>query len=278
MPRTQRRTRAAVITLSAVVLASMLLTSCTALDGDRALPAPTRAAGTVAPTPTDEAVRTPGPDATAEAQDVPTGTVVAETDAVSKSRETSVHVRVVANEDGGYDAQFSDYRTTKPQRMTAEFRRSADYGQPWAESVGQVTWQADMDPPTSVSLGQAGVHPDWLHAVVLVPAASEDGTSDADRPWVGTVLAVGALRWDLPQPYHGLRAAAGAARPGAWGRTSEHDGVPVTYRVARGDDIETVAERFGLTEDQLAWLNPTLTLGGAQLYEDTALNLDPTAR
>lgn len=266
------------------LLAALLLSGCTAFGGTSDVPEPTRS------TATDSAVQgrgtgaTPEADADADAtasdasQAVPTGTVVAETDAVSKTGETSIHVRVVANEDGSYDAQFSGYRTTNPQPMTVEFRRSADYGAPRTQAVGQVTWQADTEAPAGVGLSEAGAHPDWLHTVVLVPAESPEGQSDADRPWVGAVLAVGTLQWNIPQPYPNLRATAGKDRPGAYGTVSDRDGVPATYRVASGDDTATVAERFGLTRPQLQWLNPTLALLGNELYEGSALNLDPAAR
>lgn len=260
-----------------VVVTALLLTGCTAFGGDGAVPKPTRTAAADSRTQVD-AEAEPTETATPTKQAVPTGTVVAETDAVSKSRETSMHVRVVANEDGGYDAEFSDYRTTNPQPMTVEFRRSADYGDPEAEGIGQVTWTKDIDAPAGVGLSQAGAFPDWLHTVVLVPAASTDGQSDADRPWVGTVLALGTLQWNLPQPYPELRVTAGAERPGAYGAVSDRDGRPATYRVVQGDETATVVERFGITQDELQWLNPTLTLTGSQLYEGSALNLDPAAR
>lgn len=259
------------------IVAALLLTGCTASGGDDAVPEPSRTTTADSRTPVD-ADAAPDTTATPTKQAVPTGTVVAETDVVSKSRKTSMHVRVVANEDGGYDAAFSDYRTTDPQPMTVEFRRSADYGDPRDSAVGQVTWTKDTDVPAGVGLSQAGAYPDWLHAVVLVPAASADGQSDADRPWVGTVLALGTLRWNLPQPYPDLKVTAGKDRPGAYGAVSNRAGRPATYRVAQGDETATVAERFGITQDELQWLNPTLTLTGSRLYEGSALNLDPAAR
>lgn len=272
-----RTTATAVAGVVGTIVAALLLTGCTAFGGDDTVPTPTRTASADAQTSVDGDA---GPTATATPtqQAVPTGTVVAETDAVSKSGATSMHVRVVANEDGGYDAQFSDYRTTEPQPMTVEFRRSASYGDPRDSAIGQVTWTKDTNAPAGVGLSQAGQYPDWLHVVVLVPASSPEGQSDADRPWVGTVLALGTLQWKLPQPYPDLRVTAGADRPGAYGAVSDRDGRPATYRVVQGDETATVAERFGITQDELQWLNPTLTLTGSELYEGSALNLDPAAR
>ena len=256
------------------VLVGLLLTGCTAFGGDDDVPEPTRRA----------AERTPAADPSTGTEQVrteqalPAGTVVAETDAVSQSGDTAVRVRIVANGRGRFDAQLSDYRTTNPQPMTLEFRRSAEYGDTWdSASMGTITWQADAAVPATVSLAEAGSWPDFLRAVVLVPAAS--GADDSDRPWVGSVLAVGALSWRLPAPFPDVHVTVGADRPGAYGTVDDRDGVPSRYRVAHGDDHTTVAERFGITVPELQWLNPTMEVrGDGWLYEDTTLNLDPATR
>lgn len=271
------------------LLAALLLTGCTAFSGDDPLPTPT---GHAAPTTTATPRAAEGPDGTSQTvtdrQAVPAGTVVAETDAVSRSGETAVHVRVVANDRGDFTAELSGYRTTQPQPMSLEFRRGlAQPGDGWdGAALDRVAWAADEQPPATVTLADAGAYPDWVHSVVLVPAASDSG-DDADRPWVGTVLGVGALQWSIPDPHPDLRVVAGAARPGAYGYAFDAadealtgtTGTPVRYRVTRGDDRATVLERFGLTSDELDWLNPRLEgTSRDSLIEGDDLNLDPAAR
>lgn len=271
-----RGTRTAVIAVTGTVLTGMLLTGCTAFGGDDELPEPTRRAAvdgggrTTTPEPSTEPVTT--------ALSVPAGTVVADTDVVSKSGETSIHVRVVADGDGTFDAQLSGYRTSQPQPMTIEFRRATvDGPDPSGFRAGVVQWDTGVAPPTSVSLADAGPTPDFLHSVTLVPAPS--GGDDSARPWVGTVLAAGALDWDLPDPYPGLRVVAGPQRSGAQGWVHDDAGVPTSYQVATDDEQSAVADRLGLTLAQLRWLNPTLQTGVVdRLITDTDLNLDPARR
>jgi len=275
------------------LLAALLLTGCTAFGGDDPLPTPTGHAapsGTATPLGDDDSKS--DTDGTAETvterQAVPTGTVVAETDAVSASGETAIHVRVLANDRGTFDAHLSGYRTTRPQPMALEFRRgAAEPGDGWdGAALDRVAWTADEQAPATVSLADAGTHPDWLRSVVLVPAQSVDG-DDTDRPWVGTVLAVGALRWSIPNPYPDLRVTTSVARPGAYGYAFDAsdqvlagtDGTPVRYRVTKGDDRTTVLERFGLTSDELDWLNPRLEDSSRdRLVEGVDINLDPASR
>lgn len=272
-------TRTATIAVAGTALAALLLTGCSAFGGDDPLPKPTRQSSV------DGSGQTPAPDPTTNVQQVstpqvlPAGTVAAETDVVSKSGDTRIHVRVVANANGTFDAELSGYRTTKPQWMSLEFRRSGVNGDdPSGYRTGVVIWGPDIEPPTSVSLEDAGPTPDFLHSVALVPAASDSG-DDSARPWVGSVLAVAPLHWNIPDPYPGLHVTVGAPRSGAAGSVHDRDGAPTSYQVASDDAQKTVAERFGLTVAELRWLNPTLqTAADGKLIADTDLNLDPDAR
>lgn len=285
------RTRTRGATAVALVGAStLLLTGCSLFGDDAPLPAPT---GHAAPS----ASATPAPvegsaaaDDTAQPvaapQAVPAGTVVAETDAVSKSGDTAVHVEVVANDHGTFDAELSGYRTTQPQPMSLEFRRTAQYGDGYdGRAVSTTRWGAQAQPPAVVSLSAAGADPDWLRTVVLVPDQS-DG-DDSDRPWVHKVLAIGTLSWSIPDPEPDLHVTLGEARPGAYGYAFDAadetlrgtTGTPVSYRVNQGDDLITIAKRFGVTVAQLRWLNPQMeTEGDDWVIKGTLLNLDPATR
>lgn len=283
------RARAAVV-VALVGTSALLLTGCSLFGDDAPLPKPT---GHAAPS----ASATQGPvdgsgttgdtaQPVAAPQAVPAGTVVAETDAVSKSGDTSIHVRVVANDHGTFDAQLSGYRTTQPQPMSVEFRRTAQFGDGYdGRAVATTRWDAQAQPPGTVSLSDAGADPDWLRTVVLVPVQS-DGDDD-DRPWVQKVLAIGTLSWSIPDPEPDLHVTLGAARPGAYGYAFDADdqtlrgttGTPVAYRVNEGDDQTTIAERFGITVEQLQWLNPQMPTSGKDwVLAGSWLNLDPATR
>lgn len=279
------RTTKSITTAAVFGTTAVLLAGCSVFGGSDPVPAPTdRAVASASPTaPSDGAVR-----AAKATQSVPTGTVVAETDAVSTSGETRVHVRVVATDRGTFEARLSGYRTTNPQPMTIEFRRHAAPGDgPDGRAVGSTTWGqfAGDDLPDTVSLLDAGSDPSWLHVVVLVPAPQQDASSDM-RPGVGSVLAVGSLTWSIPDPYPKMAVTDGTARPGAYGYALDHDSMPMAagarplaYRVAHGDEQLVVAERFGITVDELHWLNPQMQVGpDGWLLEDALLNLDPATR
>lgn len=280
-----RGSRTAAVAATGAVLVGLLLSGCTASGGDDSLPQPTGRSALDGSGTRSDATRSPAPTSTAGAQPVAAkpatvaaGTVVAEADAVSRSGDTAIHVRVVARGDGFFDAQLSGYRTTVPQPMTIEFRRSAAYAdEDDLGAIGSTTWTPATGLPDTVSLAAAGSDPSWLRDVVLTPAPS--GGDDSARPWVGSVLALGALSWTIPDPYPDLHVTVGKDRPGAYGIVFDHDGVPGSYRVAHGDEQVTVAERFGITVDELRWLNPTMQVrSGGWIYENTDLNLDPTTR
>ncbi|MEJ1230337.1 MAG: hypothetical protein WDM88_06495 [Galbitalea sp.] len=56
-------------------------------------------------------------------------------------------------------------------------------------------------------------------------------------------------------------------------------GGPKSYLVASGDVTAVVAQRFGISVEDLIWLNSNLEVFGDQqyLYEGTTLNLDPNS-
>lgn len=266
--------------LGATAVAALVLSGCSLFGGDDSVPAPTRTSAAALDGRTDgtpEPVPTPTPTSV-----LPVGTVAAETDVVSKSGDTRLHVRVVQRADGVFAAELSDYRTTNPQPMSIEFRhRTAHWGDGEGGVVrGSLEWDTSSGPPNSYTL-DAGTRPDYLESVVLVPVAGVDPSEGfaTERPWIGSVLAVGALDWDIPDPYPHLRVTVGDARPGAYGTVQDVDGTPTWYRVSHGDDLITVSERFGVTPEQFEWMNPYLELTGDRwLTEDDVLNVSPANR
>lgn len=272
-----RRTRTIAALGATAAMTLLLVGGCSLSHGDDPVPAPTR---TAALGPDDAATQLPEPTPTPTPVLAP-GTVAAETDVVSRSGETSVHVRVVQRADAQFDVELSDYRTSDPQPMSVEFRhRTAHWGDGNGGTVrGWVQWDA-AEPPKSYTL-DAGTRPDYLASVVLVPVAETDPPEGfaTERPWIGSVMAVGALDWRLPEAFPDLRVTPGDARPGAYGSVRTIDGTPTAYAVSSGDEPATVAERFGITVEELAWLNPFLVIDGQDgLLDDTTLNLDPAAR
>ncbi|GGI48289.1 hypothetical protein GCM10010932_29770 [Agromyces flavus] len=95
---------------------------------------------------------------------------------------------------------------------------------------------------------------------------------------LGSVVATAQLTWDLPDMNQGLELVDRGTADGARGAvTVGSDGTPSTYRVARGDTPEGITERFGITMEDLEWLNPD-RLTTRLVLADLTINLSRDAR
>lgn len=95
---------------------------------------------------------------------------------------------------------------------------------------------------------------------------------------LGSVVASAPLTWELPQAFPGLQVVDHGSSEGARGLAgSNESGSPLTYRVASGDAADAIAARFGITIDELRWLNPDRE-PGRFILADSTLNLARDAR
>ena len=90
-----------------------------------------------------------------------------------------------------------------------------------------------------------------------------------------TPRAVGTITWDVPDTRPGLLAVDTGSRFGAGGATATTDGAPISYRAVAGDTLNDIADRFGITVDDLGFLNP---LTSRQLQAGDDLNLQVALR
>ena len=133
--------------------------------------------------------------------------------------------------------------------------------------------------PSTAPLGYVG-NPSYLGTrVTYSSVASPDGVPVELGP--GKVLAVDTIRWSIPERATNVHPVDGGARAGAAGRVPETtpSGAPARYVVAAGDTFDGVAQRFGITSQDLLWLNPSGRAydGALNLLQDQSLNLDPQA-
>ncbi|NEN04715.1 LysM peptidoglycan-binding domain-containing protein [Diaminobutyricibacter tongyongensis] len=94
-------------------------------------------------------------------------------------------------------------------------------------------------------------------------------------------IATAPLTWTLANPRPSLRPTDFGARSGARGVVTSNSGVPASYLVAVDDTYTDIAARFGISIDDLEYLNPGWTQAdyahpGA--ISGTHLNLDPAKR
>lgn len=116
-----------------------------------------------------------------------------------------------------------------------------------------------------------GDDPSFLDGAVI-GMALHDGT-DCGR----TILARAPFTWSIPDMRPGLSVVDSGPAGGAHGTvTTDEDGLPVEYTVASGDVYSAIADRLGISVDDLDYLNPFRQADGA--IADEVLNLDRANR
>jgi hypothetical protein len=114
--------------------------------------------------------------------------------------------------------------------------------------------------------------PSYLRTAVIW--AAPDGAPIG----LGSVVATAELTWVLPDLGPSLDVVDHGAAAGARGEVGiSRDGAPLSYRVAPGDTADGIGGRFGLTTDELAWLNPD-RLPGRLVLAGITVNLSPDSR
>lgn len=108
--------------------------------------------------------------------------------------------------------------------------------------------------------------------------------SDADREQndcLATVVASAPITWTMSPRRPDLDVTDAGPVTGASGSTTtDASGAVTGYTVAAGDSMSGIADRFGLTIDDLFYLNPSRTPGPQDptAYADEVLNLSPSER
>ncbi|WP_022901241.1 LysM peptidoglycan-binding domain-containing protein [Humibacter albus] len=242
---------------------------------------------TETPDPADSRPATPDPaDASQPAPTltpVPAGTVVAEGDVASPKGSIHFHYRVAANGDNTYTAQYSNFTSTVPVPVSVtllDVPPKVGDGLTW-HGVGdhQLGGPTTSPASSSASLGSED-EPSYLTSLVTYSsAASFDGVPVELGP--NKVLAVDTVQWNVPVRQSNVHPVDGGTRTYAAGTVTAttSSGAPKSYRIAPGDITSFVAKRFGISVQDLIWLNTNLQVFGDQqyLYAGTTLNLDPNS-
>ncbi|WP_146080944.1 MULTISPECIES: LysM domain-containing protein [unclassified Rathayibacter] len=92
------------------------------------------------------------------------------------------------------------------------------------------------------------------------------------------IIAVADVQWSVKPQRSDLVAQDAGPRAAARGETTSTDGMPTSYTVARNDLAEDVAARFGMTADDLFYLNPFRFPSDEILRVGEELNLTVAAR
>jgi hypothetical protein len=254
----------------------------TATASDTPTPDPTPPNPAISHAATPEPVSTPGPRPTLTS--IPRGTVVAAGDVASPKGSIHFHFHVIADGDNTYSAQYSGFTSTLPVPVSVTFIAippkvgdGLTYHGVGDHQLGGPTKTAA--PVSSVSLGNVGQPAYLTTLVVYSSAASASGVPTEIGP--NKVLAVKAVYWSIPVRQTNVHPVDGGTRAFASGTVTAKtaSGAPKRYLIAPGDITSVVAKRFGISIEDLIWLNANLQVFGNQqyLYKGTTLNLDPNS-
>jgi hypothetical protein len=95
--------------------------------------------------------------------------------------------------------------------------------------------------------------PSWNDSLIVLGPATE--TADENGCFYPVALHAD-FEWSMPSVRPGLQVVDGEPGPGATGATIFVDETPVVYSVAPNDTLDAVADRLGITADDLLYLNP----------------------
>jgi len=126
--------------------------------------------------------------------------------------------------------------------------------------------------PSTVTVfepSQVSGEPSYMHEVAIF--------GQPGQPCATPLVASSPITWTIPSQYPGLEVVDGGERDGAIGVVTLDGGVPRSYVVHQGDNLDGVVARFGLTTDEFHWLNPFRNSRTA-LDAGEELNLDPATR
>jgi hypothetical protein len=215
---------------------------------------------------------------------VPRGTVVAAGDVASPKGSIHFHYEMIANGDNTYSAQYSGFTSTVPVPVSVTLLDVAPrvgdglsyHGVGDHQLGGPTTGTA---PTSSAVLNSVGP-PSYLGTLVTYSSAS---TSSGIPVELGPnkVLAVNSVHWAIPVRQSNVHPSDAGTRAYASGTVTAttSTGAPKRYLIAPGDLTAVVAKRFGISVEDLIWLNANLEVFGSEqyLYEGTTLNLDPNS-
>lgn len=148
----------------------------------------------------------------------------------------------------------------------------------WSFVMNQAAGASDSwTLPISVSGGPFEVDPTYLRTVIV--RADADAGKPNPEGCVYPALAAAELDWKLAPSHTGLVVSDHGARDHAAGVVTMANGRPSTYTVAPDDTLEAIESRFGITADDLHYLNPfTGAVTTATLRYGTIYNLSPANR
>ena len=257
------------VSIAVVGAISVGLTGCTAL-----VPAGGRSSLPLA----SPSASSPSPVVTAQDGVVATGALITPAGQQAGS--------VVITRDGAkFVANLVNFSTDVPGQKSVSFSPEVLAPADCVSNRYVFSWaDGDTLPNNAMDVGllRDSGDPSYLRSVVVnrYPIDSQfvsQSTADCYEPTIASAV----LTWTLPDMRPGLGSVIdGGRRTAAQGTVTFHDGKPVSYATVAGDTLIAIAQRLGVTTDDLVYLNPRRPSAykADTAYAEEVLNLERSAR
>jgi len=180
-------------------------------------------------------------------------------------------VQIIHDGRGGYEVALPDLPFTVQQRP---FLALTDSTVAAAECASTTGYQYPLGNPEQWATGfqePTGDPSYWRHLLVV-----QYGSVDACYL---PILAAAALDWNVPLARPWISPVDSGPVAYAQGGVLVVGERPVAYRTRVGDAWSAIAARFGMSEDDLEYLNPQRSRAGTrEAIAYQVLNLDPAGR
>jgi hypothetical protein len=207
---------------------------------------------------------------------VEAGEVVATGEFTSPDDSFSGRVSVVSSGADDFELVYSDVSTSRSGLLATSFTTQPYNPVSYCAGSSVVLSEGELDLGASptINFWQGDVmrqDPAFLDDVIV----TQGYTSECGY----TVLAVAPLTWTLPVMRPDIRPADSGTTGGANGEVMKETGDLLSYTVATDDLMTEVAARFGLSVDDLLYLNPLRTSGPERtLVDGETINLSLARR
>lgn len=189
---------------------------------------------------------------------IPEGTELGTADLVDRDGAAVMHASIVAGTGTSMRVVTSDGRALPGgdvELVVTPF--DLRFGETCADSyVGAAVRDVHPEVSSTYPLGSRAstftVDPSFVSGIALTRPMQGWTPNECQRP----LLAIGTITWTLPPLRPDIAAIDAGPAIGAAGETVLRDGILSTYTVRGGDNLRQIAGRFGLTVQDLLFLNP----------------------
>ncbi len=207
-------------------------------------------------TPTAAPATTSTPTLTPTTPELEPGTVVATGQLVGDPLITG-NVDVRAGRKGSFELRLLSFHSERQEEVELQISpRVVEPGTTCTSSIMNLSFgNLPVGPDQSFPLGNdfTGGDPSFLDTVLIT---HHDFDAFTQGCFV-SVLASATLDWVVPDTRPGLVVIDSGKTGGATGEVTLLDNEPLAYTVAPNDLLEEVAARFGVTVNDIFFLNPT---------------------